>query len=63
LKAVANRRLSTRKIKEILRLYHEMGVSRRQIAESLQVAHSTAHDVTGRANGAGLGWPIPDSMT
>ena len=43
-----------RKVKEILRLYHEMGLSRRRIAESLQVAHSTVGDVIRRANGAGL---------
>ena len=52
-----------RKIREILRLYHEMGLSRRQIAESLQIAHSTVGDVLRRAEGAGLGWPIPDNMT
>ena len=52
-----------RKIKEILRLYHEMGLSRRQIAKSLQVAHSTFGDVVRRANGVGLSWSIPDSMT
>jgi hypothetical protein len=34
-----------RKIKEILRLHHEMGSSRRQIDESLQIAHSTVGDV------------------
>jgi transposase len=39
-----------------------MGLSHRQIAESLQVAHSTVGDVIRRANGVGLGWPIPDSM-
>ncbi len=54
---------SMRKTKEILRLYHEMGLSRRRIAESLQVAHSTVGDVIRRANGVGLGWPIPDTMT
>ncbi|MDD2201354.1 MAG: IS21 family transposase [Firmicutes bacterium] len=52
-----------RKIKEILRLYHEVGLSRRRIAESLQAAHSTVGDVIRRANGVGLGWPIPDTMT
>jgi hypothetical protein len=45
LKAVSNRRLSMRKIKEILRFHHEMGSSRRQIDESLQIAHSTVGDV------------------
>jgi transposase len=52
-----------RKIREILRLYHEIGLSRRQIAESLQIAHSTVDDVLRRTEGAGLGWPIPDNMT
>jgi hypothetical protein len=52
-----------RKIREILRCYHEMGVSRRQIAEGLQAAHSAVGDVIRRANGAGLGWPIADFMT
>jgi transposase len=52
-----------REIREILRLYHEMGLSRRQIAESLQIAHSTVGDVLRRAEGAGLGWPIPGNMT
>ena len=52
-----------RKIKEILRLYHEMGLSRRQMAKSLQIAHSTVGYVVRRANCARLGWPIPDSMT
>lgn len=52
-----------RKIREILRLYHEIGLSRRQIAESLQIAHSTVGDVLRRAEGAGLSWPIPDNMT
>jgi len=52
-----------RKVKEILRLYHEMGLSRRRIAESLQVAHSTVGDAVRIANGVGLGWPIPDTMT
>lgn len=52
-----------RKIREILRLYHELGLSHRQIAESLQTAHSTVGDVIRRAAGVGLGWPVPDSMT
>jgi transposase len=52
-----------RRIREILRLYHWMGLSRRQIAESMQTTHSTVGDVIRRANGVRLGWPIPDSMT
>jgi DNA-binding transcriptional regulator LsrR (DeoR family) len=40
-----------RKIREILRLYHEIGLSRRQIAESLQIAHSTVDDVLRRDRG------------
>jgi len=40
-----------RKIREILRLYHEMGLSRRQIAESLQIAHSTVGDAAEESRG------------
>jgi DNA-binding transcriptional regulator LsrR (DeoR family) len=52
-----------RKIREVLRLYYEMEMSRRQIAASLQVAHSTVGDLIRRADAAGVGWPIPESMS
>lgn len=47
-----------RKIREILRLYHEMGLSRRQIAESLQIAHSTVGDVLRTAESSNARNPL-----
>lgn len=49
-----------RKIREILRLKHEAGLSERQIAQGAGVARSTVQDCLRRAREAGLGWPLPD---
>lgn len=42
-----------RKIRKVLRLYQEIRLSRRQIAESLQLAHSTVGDVSGETTALG----------
>ncbi|HEY4712548.1 MAG TPA: helix-turn-helix domain-containing protein, partial [Dehalococcoidia bacterium] len=39
-----NRRLSVRKIKEVLRLKYDCGISEREIARSCQVSRSTVAD-------------------
>jgi len=58
---MANRRLSMRKIKEVLRLSKEIGLSERQIAKSCGISRSTVKDYLGRAQRAGLSWPLcPD---
>lgn len=56
---MAKRRLSVRKIKEVLRLHHENKFSTREIAESLGIGRSTVHDYLCRAQQLGLGWPLP----
>jgi transposase len=48
-----------RRIKEVLRLYHELGRGQREIARCLQIAQSTVHDYLSRAKAAGLSWPLP----
>jgi DNA-binding transcriptional regulator LsrR (DeoR family) len=48
-----------RKIKEMLRLHFEVGLTNRQIARSLSVSHSTVNDLLGRFQVAGLDWPLP----
>ncbi len=53
---MAKRRLSVRKIKEVLRLYYEKGFSTRQIAKSLGIGRSTVHDYLYRSEQAGLSW-------
>jgi transposase len=55
---MANRRLSMRKIKEVLRLKQEQGCSNIQIAKSCNIARSTVRDYLSRAKAAGLSWPI-----
>ena len=49
-----NRRLSVRKIKEILRLKFDCGISEREISRSCQVSRSTVADYLRRAAAAKL---------
>ncbi len=55
------RRLSMRKIVELLRLQAE-GLSVRQVADSLGLPRSTVADYIGRLKQAGLTWPLPDEV-
>jgi transposase len=52
------RRLPMRKIKEILRLKYDAGLSYHQIARGINVSTSTVHDIINRFNKAGLSWPL-----
>ena len=56
------KRLSMRKIKEILRLRYEAGLSNRQIARSGSVGRTTVAEYVSRAAAAGLSWPLPEGM-
>jgi transposase len=56
------KRLSMRKIKEILRLKYEVGLSIRQIAKSCSAGKSTVYEYLSRASAAGLSWPLDDDM-
>jgi transposase len=51
-------RLSMRKIKEVLRLKWECGLSNRQIAQSCAIGRSSVAEYVGRAKAAGLSWPL-----
>ena len=51
-----------RKTKEVLRLHFGLGMSRRDIARSLGMSHSTVGDVIRRAKAIGLSWPLPDDL-
>ncbi len=48
------------KIKEVLRLKHELGLGQRQIARGCCIGLGTVHDYLARAERAGLTWPLPD---
>ena len=58
---MAKPRLSIRKIKEILRLSYQCGLSRGQAAQSSKVGRSTVGDYLWRAKQAGVGWPLPEN--
>jgi transposase len=51
-----------RKIRDILRLRHEAGLSYRGIANALNIGYGTVVDYLNRAQQAGLGWPVPEAL-
>lgn len=59
---MAARRLSMRKIKEVLRLKYELGLGMRQIARSCNISHPTVAGYIERFEKSGLSWPLPQEM-
>ena len=57
------KRLSMRKIKEVLRLKWQCGLSNRAIAASCNIGVGTVHEYVSRAVAARLVWPLPEEMT
>lgn len=56
------KRMSMRKIREILRLKHELGRSNREIGQSCGIGNSTVSDYLKRARRAGISWPLPQGQ-
>lgn len=59
---MAARRLSMRKMREILRLKYAVGLSNRQIARSCSISHRTVAEYVRRAEAARLEWPLPEGI-
>ena len=59
---MANKGLSMRKVREVLRLHHVAGLSARAIARSLKISPVTVRRYVSRAEELGLGWPLPESL-
>jgi hypothetical protein len=59
---MAQRRLSVRKIRDVLRLHHAARLGRRAISRSLKLAPTTVGEYLRRAEAAGLGWPLPEDL-
>ncbi len=49
-----------RKLKEVLRLRHELKLGYQQIGRSCAIAASSVHKYLKRAEAAGIGWPLPE---
>jgi len=56
-------RLSMRRIRELLRLKFENGLSSRVIAAALGISKGAVGEYLQRALVAGLNWPLPDAMS
>ncbi|MGB5649371.1 MAG: IS21 family transposase, partial [Sedimenticolaceae bacterium] len=56
------KRLSMRKIQEVLRLKWSQGLSNRQIAKACGIARPTVGEYLRRAAEAGLAWPLPAGL-
>ncbi|MEN9818569.1 MAG: hypothetical protein RLZ32_2449 [Gemmatimonadota bacterium] len=59
---MAAERLPMRKLREIVRLRLQAGLSGRAIARSVGVSPSTATEYLGRIRLAGLAWPLPPEL-
>ena len=55
-------RAPMRKVREVLRLRHALGVSERQIAVAIGVSRSTVSEYLRRATVIGITWPVPEGM-
>ena len=60
---MVQKRLSMRKIEEILRLKYEAGLSHRAIAQACAVSASTVSEYVAHAQAAGLSWPLPEGIS
>jgi transposase len=57
-----NRSIEMRKIREILRLKNENGLSNRKIAESIGCSKDSVNVIIGRVQAIGLTWPLSADM-
>ena len=55
-------RAPMRKVREVLRLRHALGVSERQIAVTVGVSRSTVGEYLRRAAVVGITWPVPEGV-
>jgi transposase len=59
---MAGMRMSMRKIREVLRLTHELGLSVRQVREATGVGKTAVCEYVNRARVIGITWPVPPEI-
>src|SRR5438876_11290841 len=60
---MAGMRMSMRKIREVLRLTHELGLRVRQVHEATGVGKTAVSEYVNRAKVVGITWPIPSEIS
>src|SRR5262249_16954381 len=55
--------ISMRKIKEVLRLKFDAGLSQHQIAAALKISPGVVNKYLKAANAANITWPLPDDLS
>lgn len=60
--AKKNKRTAMRKIREVLRLHFDNGLSNRQIADALRISKTSIFNTLSRFKESGITWPIPEDM-
>src|ERR1022692_4379826 len=55
-------RLSMRKVRDVLRLKHTLGMSFRQISEATGVGKTVVGEYVRRAGVIGIAWPVPEEI-
>src|ERR1700693_2328718 len=60
---MAGTRMSRRKIREVLRLTHELGLTVRQVREATGVGKTAVSEYVSRAKVVGITWPIPPEIS
>ena len=55
-------KVSMRKVREVLRLKHALGMSERLIADAVGVGKTAVGEYLRRARVIGLAWPLPEGM-
>ena len=59
---MAAKRLPMRKIRDILKLKHELGLAHRSIARALHVSIGTVSEYLAKAKEMGVSWPLPEEV-
>lgn len=59
---MATERLSMRKVREVLRLKHAVGLSYREISEATGVGKTAVGEYIRRAEVIGITWPVPEEI-
>ena len=60
---MARKRTDMKKIKDVLRLKFELGLSNRDIGQCLSLGPATVSEILSRFKSGGLSWPLPDSLS